>query len=542
MKRRFLALALLLPLAGCDDGNTELWLGSNNLLPMVALADRVALVEGNSQTAFVLDPADPSLTPRQVPVGKAPVVAVKRNGSNKLLVLSQGDPGTIEKLPVAAELDVIDADPQMPIERYPLDGRFDSLTQSADGRFLILYHSPGAQSESGSALYDPNELLIVDFNKAVPLQTGKSIRSLGGVPSEIFFSPSYALPGGRNLAVVLSQNYVTILDLDHPDRTEISVPLCPQSTGCNVSPKQIAFDPVNLNIFVCATGAKDIFQIALTDLGVNAPAPPSNDFHTSASMLAVGSVPADMVLYGSGDDTRLAVAAPDTRSLVIVDPKTSHTTTVTTSIPVNQIIPFTIPGTKPTDPWKPQALLIDRLLGSTSVLFADLPNVEVTGGLALKDFTLGTPARTVRPLVDQGMVVLMSDSLSGNSALTVVDLPGRSFKQIGSGGWLAYPTVETLSPSRLWGVDSGSRLCYLNLMPRAKEPVGTGETWLDQNIVSITPLTVRSADGIRYLVVGQHDPNSIGNLTFLDADNPDRAAARTAYGFLLTNYLEREQP
>ena len=43
-------------------------------------------------------------------------------------------------------------------------------------------------------------------------------------------------------------------------------------------------------------------------------------------------------------------------------------------------------------------------------------------------------------------------------------------------------------------------------------------------------------------MVGHDDPNSIGNLTVLDAENPDRASARTAYGFLFTDYLKREQP
>ena len=74
----------------------------------------------------------------------------------------------------------------------------------------------------------------------------------------------------------------------------------------------------------------------------------------------------------------------------------------------------------------------------------------------------------------------------------------------------------------------------------------TGETWLDQDITSIVPLatssTERKSDLTRYLVVGHNDPDGIGNLTILDAENPDRANARTAYGFLLSNYLEREQP
>jgi hypothetical protein len=69
-----------------------------------------------------------------------------------------------------------------------------------------------------------------------------------------------------------------------------------------------------------------------------------------------------------------------------------------------------------------------------------------------------------------------------------------------------------------------------------------GETWLDQTITGIMPLAVTSSDGTRYVVVSHNDPDRIGNVTVLDAEAPDRAQARTARGFLLSKYLEREQP
>jgi glyoxylase-like metal-dependent hydrolase (beta-lactamase superfamily II) len=46
----------------------------------------------------------------------------------------------------------------------------------------------------------------------------------------------------------------------------------------------------------------------------------------------------------------------------------------------------------------------------------------------------------------------------------------------------------------------------------------------------------------RYLVISHADPDNAGNITFVNADAPDRATARTAYGFLYTNYLQRAQP
>jgi hypothetical protein len=77
-------------------------------------------------------------------------------------------------------------------------------------------------------------------------------------------------------------------------------------------------------------------------------------------------------------------------------------------------------------------------------------------------------------------------------------------------------------------------------VPAGNQPPST--IWLDQTITSINALASPGSDGRRYLVLEQVDPNAYGNLTFLDADNPDRATARTAYGFLFTDYLGRNQP
>ena len=548
MRRRFLVLSLLLaPLAGCDSSTPKFWQPSNDLLPMVALGDRVAFVERNSQTAFLLDPADPAFKPRQVPVGKAPVAAVKHNGSNQMLVLSHGETGSASVQAIPAQLQVIDANTaSLASATYPLAGRYDSLAQSVEGRFVLLYHSSSTQNASDTGLFNPNELTIVDFappaHPAGPTLTTKSIRSLGGVPTRIEFSPPYAFQAGaRSLAVVLSQNYVTIQDLNNADRTEISVPLCPQSTGCTYSPDQILFDPANANIYVRAGNAKDIFQIALTDLGAAAPGG-SNDFLASLSMLSVGANPASMALYGSGPSTRLAVLAPASKSLVIIDPKTSHTLSIATSIQANIIVPFTVLDQSSIA--KNQAMLVDTLNGSTSVLFADLEQVETTGGLSIKDAPLRAAVGDVRPLVDQGIAVLVLGKYGSISAFTVVEFGITSkFVDIAASGTFANPYFEMRNPSRLWGVDSGTGLGYLNLVAHSSEATLVHNlVWLDQTITSIQALDQASSDGHRYLVVGQSDPNGIGNLTFLDADHPDRATARTAYGFLFSNYLERVQP
>jgi len=556
MRRRFLVLSLLLlaPLAGCDSSTPHFWQSTNDLLPMVALDDRIAYVEKSSHTALLLDPAEASLKPRMVLVGKAPVAAVKRNANdpllphNQLIVLNAGDSGSANVAPVPAQLQIIDANPNVAPDVRPLAGRFDGLAQSVDGRFLVLYHLSSTPDASDTGLFNPNEMTIVDFNLPKPDPTlslpTKSIRSLGGVPTRIEFSPPYPFKAGsRSLAVVLSQNYVTILDLDHTDRTEISVPLCPQSTGCTYSPDQVVFDPGNLNIYIRSGNAQDIFQITLTDLWPALPPAGSmdNDFHASLSMLSVGANPAGMALYSDLSGTHLAVLAPASKSLIIIDPSTSHTLTIATSIPANVIVPFT--ALDATNTPRNQAMLVDTVNGSTSVLFADLGQVETEGGLAINDWPLRAAASDVWPLVDQGIAVLVIGKSSAISGFTVVDFSTLRFVDITASSAFENPYLETSKPSRLWGVSSGTKLSDFNLVPRSGEAtLAPTAIWLDQNITSIQALGTKSVDGHRYLVVGQSDPNHIGNLTFLDADKPDRASARTAYGFLFTNYLERGQP
>lgn len=557
MTARPCTLALLLaPLLGCGD-DPEFWQPRHALLPMVALDDRVAFVERTSRTAFLLDPADPTLTPRQVPVGEGPVLAVKRNGQNQLLVVASGARGSSDQPEIPPQLDLIDAATPAaggrPAATYPLTGRYDALAQSSDGRLLVLYHSPGGQAKAEAPLFNPNEMTLVNFDLTPPTRS-KTIRSMGGVPTGVAFSPPFLFKAGpRVLGVVTSESYVTVLDLDNPGNHEISLPLCPQTSGCTLTPAQVAFDPDNLAIYLRVHGASDIYQVTLTDTVPDEPG--ENPFSASLSMLAVGAVPADMAVYGAGKNgTRIAVAAPDRQRLVIIDPSTSSATSVATAIPVSQIVAFELPPLPPATQPRQQALLVDRTAGSPSVLFAELDQVSIRGGLALREYSLGAGVTGMQPLVEQGIVVLVGGKLSGSAAVTVVELASRSFSAFGTASELSQPSFELRHPSRLWHVDQNTGLCYLNLserpsqasLPDGEARLTTGETWLDQVITGIVPLASSSteitSDATRYLVAVHADPNGVGNLTLLDAEKPDRAKARAAYGFLLTNYLDREQP
>jgi hypothetical protein len=536
MKRAYL-LSLTLVLACEQTGETSLS-NFHSFLPMVALTNSVAYLDSTSGSAFLLDPADPALRPRIVPTGKSPIVADKRNGANQLLVLTHGVQGDVNVEAEPARLFVIDPASSNPPASYELPGRYDQLAQSDDGTFAVLYYS-ASSGANGSTLYNPNDLAVVTLDGSKPL-ANRPIRSLGSTPSGVSFSPpGWTLFGGpRKLAVVLALNYVTLLDLDQPSHIEITIPLVPNGQQ-TVTPKQVLFDMTGPVVYVRADGSNDIFQISLAQ---GAPAdqaanPNSNDFHVFLSLLGSGSRPSDMAIFDAGDgSTRLAVTTPDTRQLAVLDPKTGNATSVSTGAQVNQILKFHGLSPRSSEP-QDRAMLWGLDTGATALVFADLQEVETTKALAIESWSTSAQVSQVTPL--PGNIALLQQ---GSMSLSIVNLVERTIEPIGSSGALADVTIETSAASRLWGTNGGDRLEYLDLVDHGRGRLFAGEVILDQGIASISPLSAPSADGKRYLVLEMQEATKVGYVTVLDADQPDRKGARSVYGFLLTDYLERGQP
>jgi hypothetical protein len=539
MKRAyFLPLLLVLPLA-CNDDPQSGGTPSRRVMPIVALDESVAYVDGTSGLVFLLNLADPALKPRLVPTGKSPVAAEKRKGANnQLLVLTHGDPGSLSTQSEPARLVLIDPASKDPVT-IELPGRYDQLAQSDDGAFAILHYSATSSGAGGSMLYNPNDLAVVKF--ASNTVKSRPIRSLGSVPDQVYFSPPGSTLFGlqRNLAVVLAENYVTILDLDRDDRTEITVPLVPDGKR-TVEPVQVLFDMAGPAIYIRADGSNDIFQISLIQgapVDQNASGT-SNDFHVSLSLLGAGSALSDMAMFGTGDSTRLLVTAPDSQQIVILDPTTGSATSIPTGTQVDRILLFKGPSPKSSQS-QDRALLLGVGTGATSVVFADLRDIETAQGLAIESWSITAPVVDITPL--PGNMALLKQG-NGSVALSIVNLEDRTIEPIGSSGLLDDVTVEATVRSRLWGTDGANRLEYLDLVNNGQGRLYSGEVIVDRTIANILPLAKKSADGNRYLVLEMLDPMNVGYVTVLNADLPDRKGARSAYGFLLTDTFQRGQP
>src|SRR5205814_1209822 len=157
----------------------------------------------------------------------------------------------------------------------------------------------------------------------------RTIRSFGSVPAQVLFSPPLSLPDGpRTLAVILSQNFVTLLDLEHPTRPEITVPLTLPDDHRTLQPVQVIFETKDPAVYVRAAGANDIYALRLLPVAPAERAPGGNDFTPALSQLAAGTAPADMALFDSADGPRLLVVSPGSSDAFVIDARTSRSTRI----------------------------------------------------------------------------------------------------------------------------------------------------------------------------------------------------------------------
>ena len=94
----------------------------------------------------------------------------------------------------------------------------------------------------------------------------KTIRSFGSVPEGITLSPPMVVPGAtdatpRTFAFILSSNNLTMLDVTHPDRREISIRL--DLGGTPVIPQEVVFAPNTASAYVRSDNARDVLQVIL---------------------------------------------------------------------------------------------------------------------------------------------------------------------------------------------------------------------------------------------------------------------------------------
>jgi hypothetical protein len=500
-----LALASLSLTASC--GGTEDH-------PALVLSDPMALdehliwLDSTHQRALLLDVVDAQPQPHvtALDLGGIPSATQRRAQHNELLsLISNVD---------TDGADLIVLGPSGIKTRYPLGTRFDTLTQSADGNFAIAHFLPqGANNENTSLLFNPNEIAIVNLK-----QTGKNavtshtLRSFGNAPQQVVFSPLMDLAGEtRQLAVVLFDSQLALLDLSHPDRPEYTIEL---SRGAGVRLNQVRFSPEDQKIYLLAQGSNDVYVVRLLPAGDNR----LNDFEPSLNQLGADATPQDMVVFDSTDGARLLVASGSRAE--IVEASSSRVTQIPLGTPASKILLFH--GTSPfDDTQEPRALLFSP--GQTSVSFLDLEEAEARTTRNLE--TLAIPGGIQTLIRLDGNLVLIPQTSGG---VTILNLEERTASPIQARIGLT-AIVPNLTTGRLWAAaKGGTSLGYIdvgNLHP--------GQVNLDHGIQHLFVLEKANR------IVTVHSAPE-GLVSILNANNPDDVEQTiTLQGFFFEGILDR---
>jgi hypothetical protein len=518
--------ALTVGLTACPERDPLFDTSLETLAP-VAAGQTLTWVDRGATVARTVDLSGATAVTRSVAIGRDPTLATARQGGTpEVLVLSRGSRGEPGVAPAPGTLHALSPSGAAP-RTYTVASPFNALAQDADGRFAITYFRAGAASER--LLFNPNQIAVVDLT-AAPSERNpvlRTVRSFGGVPNAVVFSPPMMINGAaRSLAVVLSDAYVTLLDLTNPTRSEISVRLTlPEDTRA-IRPSQVLFDGEQATVYVRAAASNDVYALRL--VSVTPDGPQGNDFRPSINQLAAGLNPSDMALIGEAAERKLLVVSPGSRDARVIDARANTTVTIPLTAAATRILLFR--GSSPRDPMPaPRALLVGDASSAAAVSFLELTDITARRGQNVETVPLPRAASAVLPLPERDAVMIGHATNESTGQISLLDLTRRTVSPILAEVSLNDARFDS-DRQRLWVAPRGTtRVGWIDL--RTFSP---GELRLDQPVTGVFPLP--GPMGAPGRVVALHEGNE-GALTLLDAADLRRETARTLRGFLLDNLL-----
>ncbi|HVZ74392.1 MAG TPA: hypothetical protein VHJ20_18555 [Polyangia bacterium] len=399
----------------------------------------------------------------------------------------------------------------------PLDG----LALDPTGRWAVLYASG---VHGGAFVTNPNELVVVDLTAADGAPVSVSLHSFGGRPEKLVFAPELSLPGGKtHLLIVESEQDLSLLELDHPDRAEITVRLADAAAATTPQPAEIVVDdgdPARTDD--ARIGLRFVNDTSVMTLQLE-PSSGANGYTPTPNVTDVGGVPSAIAFVRTDGGLRLAALVPGHDSAVLVDPATTLTTTVALPADYRSISLVTPSDAASTTSSADTALLWNGDAGQAGVAFWEL------GQAAGRPFrSLETVAITERvtSVLDVAKTNTTSKVLSTGAAgvFYVLDLAQRTATPLLTAA-TNVSLVVSPTGTRVWTFAPGqSDLATTDI---ATKHVRT--LHLDAAVTGV--FEIGNGGGGRTLVA-LHALGGLGATT-LDATNPDEDH-RKIFGALLT--------
>lgn len=514
--------ALLLAACGERDaryGKSSAAVESHGLKGSVALLD-----EPLNRVLMVTSPANHRLEVTALPIGQNVAAVATSSDLSRLFVLSNGAGDPKGEDFEGPRLSVIEggAKPKLG-PSYELDDPLKKLAVDPEGEWLVAYHASGTVT-------NPNELVIFDLRNEDRKPVPRTIRSFGGSPEELVFTSALHVPrgGARRFLVVRTQKDVTLIDLAHLDRDEVTIKLPETVQGQSAVPAQVVYsdgeedDDTDARLAVRLEGSADV---VLLELGASSDE--NKDFSPTVNIVDAEGIPSSIdFVHADAGSLRLAALVPSKRRATLIDPRTTVSETVDMPLGYSQMRRITDDVAK-----APEG-------GDVALLYS--PD---TKGIAFWQLgqTVGSPFRSVDALNDLPIAVSQVSDVPG-AHHTLKILSGASHQ-----GFYVLD-LEKREASRLDAITGGYRMTvapdggrFWAFSPSSPD---FGKTDLDtlhpKNLVTSLNVSalydIERLDKTRAAIVlhgtDQDDPGDV-SITLFDALAPSSADTRFFGGLLL---------
>jgi hypothetical protein len=470
--------------------------------------------------------ADEQLEVKPFAVGHHVLKVTTSPDRARLFALAAGDVPRRSDGDEYPSLTVIDGTTTQPSSaRYTMAEPLSNLAIDPLGRYAAAFAGDGT-----SFVENPNEIVLFDLSRGPDATnpTSRTIRSFGGRPVRLTFTPTLLLPAGpRRLLIVETDQDVAILDLDNAWKPapppELTVRLTSGGDTRRISPAQVVVDdgdPArNDDARIGLRTANDTNVVTLQLAA--APAGSPNDFAPTVNLTDVGGIASDIAFVRTDGGLRLAALVPQLASAVLVEPDTSVTSQV-----------------KLPSAYQRLSLVTDIVGdgGGTDIALLWSGSTGAASGVAFWTLgkTVGQPYRSVEVLALDATIANVIDvpkphgtlkllQTDTNDAFYVLDLKSRTAAPLTT---LGQPTLST-SPDgqRIWAFQRGTtNLASVELENLHPIPHLTGPV-----IDSVFDI---ARDDTGRSLVAIHSVGAIGATVF-DAKNPDTATSRIHSSLLL---------
>jgi hypothetical protein len=453
---------------GCG-GRPEGW--DREVSPSTAvfgMRNAVALVDAPVDRVVLLEPGeDQALDVRPISVGRGLLNAVPGPKGDKLFVVSEGHRARLgDSEPSQPPVLTIIQPATTPVsQQVSLNFLTDPLSGMAidpiEERWIVLYAGSGPNQ---AFVHNPNELVFLDLNEArasgsvSPVKV--TLHSFGGRPVRLTFTEALSVPGWgtpQRLLIVESDQDLSILRLEDPAHSEVTVPLTSGTDNRRLKPAGIAVDDGDparnddARIGVRLENDPSVIMLQLV------PEAGGIGFRPTPNLTDVGGTPSDIRFVRTDGGIRLAALVPARSKATLVDPNTTLSTDV--PLPAGYQNLSLVSGTSPAH--SDVALLWNGTRAQDGVAFWELGqtagqpyrSIETVGVTAAIAEVLDVPAnpnlRVLRSASTSAFYVLDLGTRTAAPLLTSTSGISLSVSPLGDQVWSYLPSGTQVAATDL---------------------------------------------------------------------------------------------